>query len=129
MNNRILLLLQVMSRFFMIALGAVGLAGLPLLGLGSVALGQGRVAAISDSTVLSLDDALSRALGQSQEVRLARAQMDLADVQVTATRAQALPPTEWDAELHPHVLLAVQYRRSADPRLAQVLSRLARLGQ
>ncbi len=91
MNNRILLLLQVMSRFFMIALGAVGLAGLPLLGLGSVALGQGRVAAVSDSTVLSLDDALSRALGQSQEVRLARAQMDLADVQVTATRAQALP--------------------------------------
>lgn len=44
-----------------------------------------------DSTTLSLNDALDRALGRSQEVRLARAQMELADAQVTATRAQALP--------------------------------------
>lgn len=45
----------------------------------------------ADSAALSLDEAVGRALGQSQEVRLARSQVQLADAQVTATRAQALP--------------------------------------
>ncbi|MDF1504222.1 TolC family protein [Roseisolibacter sp. H3M3-2] len=47
--------------------------------------------AAADSTPLTLDQALARALGQSQEVRLAKAQVDLAAAQVTAARAQALP--------------------------------------
>lgn len=45
----------------------------------------------SDTTALSMSDALDRALGKSQEVRLARAQLELAGAEVTATRAQALP--------------------------------------
>lgn len=49
------------------------------------------VGAPGDSVALSLDAALARALGGSQEVRLARAAVDIADAQVTATRAQALP--------------------------------------
>ncbi|MCC6242747.1 MAG: TolC family protein [Gemmatimonadaceae bacterium] len=69
-------------------------AGQALLGA-AVLIGHAVVASAQstarDSTALSLDEALSRALGLSQEVKLARAQMDLADAQVTATRAQALP--------------------------------------
>jgi outer membrane protein TolC len=80
-----------MSRLSSHALGAIGLVALMSTMSVSRTRGQSRPAAVGDSTVLSLDDALGRALGQSQEVRLARAQMDLADVQVTATRAQALP--------------------------------------
>lgn len=45
----------------------------------------------ADSIPLTLEQALARALGESQEVRLARAQVSLADAQVTAVRAQALP--------------------------------------
>lgn len=45
----------------------------------------------ADSVSLSLDEALARALGESEEIRLARASLDLADAQVTSTRAQALP--------------------------------------
>lgn len=45
----------------------------------------------SDSISISLNDALARALGESEEVRLARASVDMADAQVTSTRAQALP--------------------------------------
>ena len=45
----------------------------------------------ADSVALTLEEALSRALGQSEEVRLARASVELADAQVTSTRAQALP--------------------------------------
>ncbi len=47
--------------------------------------------ATGDSVALTLDQALARALGQSEEVRLARAQVRLAGTQVTAARAQALP--------------------------------------
>src|SRR3712207_6083878 len=43
------------------------------------------------SAPLTLQDAVARAVGQSQEVRLARAQADLARAQVTSARAQALP--------------------------------------
>ncbi|MET0396933.1 MAG: TolC family protein, partial [Longimicrobiaceae bacterium] len=48
-------------------------------------------AAPADSAALSLDEAVRRAMGESQEVRLARSQVQLADAQVSATRAQALP--------------------------------------
>ena len=48
-------------------------------------------AAAGDSATLTLDQALARALGQSQEVRLARSQVELASTQVTAARAEALP--------------------------------------
>ena len=47
----------------------------------------------TDTTVvlLSLEEAVARAVGQSEEVRLARAAVDLADAQVTAARSAALP--------------------------------------
>ncbi len=44
-----------------------------------------------DSTFLTLDEALALALGRSEEVRLARASVELANAQVTSARAQALP--------------------------------------
>jgi hypothetical protein len=44
-----------------------------------------------DSVAITLGDAIGRAVGQSQEVRLARAQVDLARAQVTSARAAALP--------------------------------------
>jgi outer membrane protein TolC len=87
------------------------------------------VAAISDSTVLSLDDALSRALGQSQEVRLARAQMDLADVQVTATRAQALPQLNGTLSYTRTYYSPFNTGGVRIPDSLKFLSRLARLGQ
>ena len=46
---------------------------------------------LADSVALTLGDAIGRALGQSQEVRLARAQVDLARAQVTSARSAALP--------------------------------------
>jgi outer membrane protein TolC len=48
----------------------------------------------SDTLALSLTDVLASAFGKSEEVRLARSQMELADAQVTATRAQALPQVD-----------------------------------
>ena len=48
--------------------------------------------AVSGDTVrLELTEAIARAVGQSEEVRLARSQVDLADAQVTAARSAALP--------------------------------------
>ena len=48
--------------------------------------------AVSRDTVrLELTEAIARAVGQSEEVRLARSQVDLADAQVTAARSAALP--------------------------------------
>jgi len=44
-----------------------------------------------DTVRLELTDAIARAVGQSEEVRLARSQVDLADAQVTAARSAALP--------------------------------------
>jgi outer membrane protein len=44
-----------------------------------------------DSVGLSLDEAVRRALGQSEEVRLARGQVELAETQVREARAGALP--------------------------------------
>ena len=45
----------------------------------------------ADSIAITLGDAIGRAVGQSQEVRLARAQVDLARAQVTSARSAALP--------------------------------------
>jgi outer membrane protein len=44
-----------------------------------------------DTVALSLDAAVRRALGESEEVRLARSQVQLADAQVKEVRAGALP--------------------------------------
>lgn len=51
----------------------------------------------ADTVALSLADALGRATGQSEEVRLARSQVDLASTQVKAARSAALP--QLDASL------------------------------
>jgi outer membrane protein TolC len=45
----------------------------------------------ADSAQMSLEDALRRALGKSEEVQLARAAVELAGADVTVTRAQVLP--------------------------------------
>jgi outer membrane protein TolC len=47
--------------------------------------------ALGDTIALSLDDALGRAFGKSEEVRLARSQVELAETQVTSARSAALP--------------------------------------
>ncbi|HEY0673880.1 MAG TPA: TolC family protein, partial [Longimicrobiales bacterium] len=44
-----------------------------------------------DSLPLSLEEAVGRALEQGDEVLLARAQVELADAQVTSARAGGLP--------------------------------------
>ena len=49
------------------------------------------VPARTDTTHLSLEDALKRARSESEEVGLARAQVELAETQIKGTRAQALP--------------------------------------
>jgi len=46
---------------------------------------------IRDTVRLELTDAIARALGESEEVRLARSQVDLAGAQVTAAKSAALP--------------------------------------
>lgn len=53
--------------------------------------GQRASAAPRDTVRLGIGDAIARAVGQSEEVRLARSQVDLADAQVTAARSAALP--------------------------------------
>jgi outer membrane protein TolC len=50
-----------------------------------------RAAPTGDTLALTLEQAVARATGQSQEMRLARAEVDLADAQVTAARSAALP--------------------------------------
>ena len=50
-----------------------------------------RPAADTTVVLLSLEEAVARAVGQSEEVRLARAAVDLAEAQVTAARSAALP--------------------------------------
>jgi outer membrane protein len=47
--------------------------------------------ATTDSTPLSLQDAIARALSNSEEIRLARSQVDLAATQVRSARADAFP--------------------------------------
>lgn len=48
----------------------------------------------ADTLPLTLAEALARATGQSEEVRLARSQVALADAQVSAARAAALPQVD-----------------------------------
>ena len=50
-----------------------------------------RPAARGDTVALTLGQALARATGESQEVRLARSEVSLANAQVTAARSAALP--------------------------------------
>ena len=67
---------------------SAGMAAAP-----TIAFAQNRPVetATGDSLSLSMEAALARALGQSQEVQLARSQIELANAQVTAARAAALP--------------------------------------
>lgn len=62
-----------------------------LLAAPAGAWGQEPAAPRADSVGLSLAEAVERALGQSEEVLLARSQVQLADAQVTAARSAALP--------------------------------------
>lgn len=62
------------------------LAGLPVL-----AHAQGTAISAMDTVHLSVSEAVARALRQSDEVRLATAQVDVTDAQVTQARASALP--------------------------------------
>lgn len=62
-----------------------------LAGAGVGPLAAQEAAVRPDSVPLSLEAALARALGESEEIRLARAQVSLANAQVTAARAAALP--------------------------------------
>src|SRR5687768_2032983 len=48
----------------------------------------------TDTLVLSLEEALTRATERSEEVRLARSQVEIARAQVKETRAGALPQIE-----------------------------------
>ena len=66
---------------------------LPLVGtlLVVLALAPGLRAQRSDTLALSLPDALARALSVSEEMRTARAQIDIADAQIGIARAGALP--------------------------------------
>lgn len=52
---------------------------------------RGPAAQAADTLAMSLDAALSRALGQSEEVQLAQAQVDAASAQVGTARSAALP--------------------------------------
>ena len=45
----------------------------------------------ADTVAVTLDDAISRATGRSEEVRLARSQVDLARAQVRSARSAAMP--------------------------------------
>ncbi len=50
-----------------------------------------QVTAAADSVRITLDDAIARAVGQSQEVRLARSQVRLAEAQVSTARSGIFP--------------------------------------
>ena len=72
---------------------ALAIAG---IAMGRPALAQTPTAptaptAPTDTVELSLGDVVTRAVGQSEEVRLARAQVELARAQVRGARASALP--------------------------------------
>ena len=69
---------------------AAAIAGLAPLAASAQARDP-RPAADTPLVRLSLEEAVARAVGQSEEVRLARAEVDLADAQVTAARSAALP--------------------------------------
>jgi outer membrane protein len=66
-------------------------AGVPVAGMPAAAHAQQPTAVRADTLALSLGEAIGRAVGQSEEVRLARAQVTLAEAQVTTARSAALP--------------------------------------
>ncbi|HYD53311.1 MAG TPA: TolC family protein [Gemmatimonadaceae bacterium] len=70
---------------------AVGAAVLALLAASALPAQTPTARATGDTVTLTLDQAIGRANSQSEEVRLARSQVALADAQVTAARAGALP--------------------------------------
>jgi outer membrane protein TolC len=73
-------------RLLLLALGA------PLFLVPAALRAQAHSAvATADSMPISLEEALARATGQSQEVRLARSQVEYASSQVRAARSGALP--------------------------------------
>jgi outer membrane protein TolC len=77
-----------MKRSTILALAVALLAGAP----GGVRAQQPRQAAAPGDTVaISLEGAVTRALSESDEIRLARGEVGLAAAQVRTTRAQALP--------------------------------------
>jgi outer membrane protein TolC len=61
----------------------------------SLALPLALGAQATDTLRLSLADAVSRAIRESDEVRLAAAQLDLTEAQVTSARASALPTLQF----------------------------------
>ncbi|HSH46935.1 MAG TPA: TolC family protein, partial [Longimicrobiales bacterium] len=67
------------------------LVSVPVAGQEPVADTPAGAVVPGDTVVLSLGEAVRRALAESQEVQLARSQVDLAEAQITSTRAQALP--------------------------------------
>jgi outer membrane protein TolC len=75
-----------LDRIAMIAAAAAGVAA-----FAPRATAQQRGASPRDTAALSLEQAISRAVGQSQEVRLARSQVDLAETQVTNAKSGAYP--------------------------------------
>jgi len=77
-----------MRRMFVVA--AAALLAAPAVGSAQDPALQ-PVVVRGDSASLSLADAVSRALNQSEEIRLARTQVELADAQVTSARSAALP--------------------------------------
>ncbi|HEX6036815.1 TolC family protein [Longimicrobium sp.] len=70
---------------------AVALAAGTPAALAAQVPAAGPVAARGDSVSLSLDEAVARALGQSEEIRLARSQVELAETQVREARAGVFP--------------------------------------
>jgi outer membrane protein TolC len=83
------------NRYFIPSVGLVAAFALASPLAAQTGTGQGTPgAAPSSSTAavsLSLEEAISRATGESEEVRLARSQYAIADAQVGAAVAQALP--------------------------------------
>ncbi|HEU4561587.1 MAG TPA: TolC family protein [Longimicrobium sp.] len=79
-----------MNRSSIAAAAAFLLACAPL-GVHAQQAPRAAAAASADTVSLTLDAALTRALGESDEIRLARSEVGLANAEVRATRAQALP--------------------------------------
>src|SRR5688572_32519101 len=76
--------------------GVLRLRALALLAMAPMVVGAGRASAqgavaTPDTVELSLEEAERRATEDSEEIRLARASVELARAQVTEVRAQALP--------------------------------------
>lgn len=70
---------------------AVALAAAPAALAAQEPVAGATTRARGDSVALSLDEAVRRALGESEEVRLARSQVDLAETQVREARAGIYP--------------------------------------